>query len=101
MSFLKSLFSPSMQRTTVIENFIETLADRQGDHCEFVKFIKFESVVEFMKDKGARVLSVGDSYPNESILYSLKVGSKSYEVRASRSVDKMGTLITSKYSANK
>lgn len=100
MSFLKSLFSRKMQQATVIENFIETLALRQGDHCEFVKFISFENVEVFMKDKGARVLSVGDPYPNESVVYGLSLGGKKYDVRASRSIDRAGALITSTFSEN-
>lgn len=90
------MFSPKMQQATVIEQFVETLAGREGKHCEFVKFISFEKVESFMKDKGARVLSVGSPYPEESVLYALRMGAKTYEVRASRSFDRGGVLITSK-----
>jgi hypothetical protein len=45
MSFLKSLFSPKMQRATVFENLIETLAVR-NDHCEWLKKIPYERLTE-------------------------------------------------------
>lgn len=100
MSFLKSLFSPKMQRATVIEHLIETLARRdgyQGSHCEHVKVLSFENVEAFMKDQSARVIEVGGSYPNESVLYGLTVDGKNYEVRASRAIDRATVLITSKF----
>lgn len=97
MSFFKSLFSPKIQRATVIEHLIESLARRQGDHCEHVKVLKFEAVEEFMKDRDALILSSGDAYPNESVLYSVSWGGTNYQVRASRSMDRSGVLITSDF----
>lgn len=100
MSFFKSLFSPKMQRATVIEHLIESLARCQGDHCEYVKVLGFEAVAEFMKDRDALILSSGDAYPNESVLYSVSWGGTNYDVRASRSIDRSGVMITSYFAGH-
>lgn len=97
MSFLKSLFSPKMQRATVIEHLIETLARRDEDHCNWVQPLSFEHVEAYMKDQRVRVLSVGQPFPDESVLYLVCMGPHSYEVRASRASGNRGVLFTSKF----
>ena len=87
-----------MQRATVIEHLIQTLALRTGDHCDYVEVLRFEAVEECMRDRGARVLSTGDPYPNESVVYRVALLGKSYDVRVTRSINRTGVLITSKFS---
>lgn len=97
MSFLKSLFSPVMQRETVLEHLIETLA-RNDDHCEYVKVISFENAQEFMTAKKARIVWETDPYPRESTVYNVRVGANDYDVRVSRAeIGLPGVLITSKF----
>jgi hypothetical protein len=96
MSFLKALFSSKFQDESYIEHWIEKLAQRD-DHCEFLREVKFDAVAQLMNDRRAQVLSTGDPYPNESVLYRLPVRGRHYEVRATRSVDRAGVLLTSKF----
>jgi hypothetical protein len=96
MSFLKSLFSPKMQRETVFEHLIETLAVR-NDHCEWLKKIPYETATKYMNDAGARVLQTGSPYPQESVLYEIVINGRAYGVRTSRDMQKTGILLTSQY----
>ncbi|MFI8684128.1 hypothetical protein ACIGFJ_17385 [Brevundimonas diminuta] len=96
MSFLKSLFSPKMQRATVIEHLIETLA-RKDDHCEWVQVLHFEQLQDYMNQNAAHVVLSGDPYPNESVVYHVWVGANDYDVRVSRADGSRGVLITSKF----
>ncbi|WP_287004884.1 hypothetical protein [Sphingobium sp.] len=96
MSFLKSLFSPKMQRATVFEHLIETLAAR-NDHCEWLKKIPYETATKYMNDAGARILQTGSAYPQESVLYEIVVNGRAYGVRTSRDMQKTGILLTSQY----
>ena len=96
MSFLKSLFSPKMQRATVIEHLIETLA-RKDDHCEWVQVLNFEQLQDYMTQNAARVILSGDPYPKESVVYHVWVGANDYDVRVSRADGSRGVLITSKF----
>ncbi|WP_288949819.1 hypothetical protein [uncultured Paracoccus sp.] len=95
MSFLKSLFSTKMQRATVFEHLIETLAVKD-DHCEWVKKISFETATKYMNEAGARVIQSGQPYPEESVLYEVIVNGRAYSVRTSRDVQRTGILLTSK-----
>lgn len=95
MSFLKSLFSPSMQRETVIEHLIETLSKR-ADPCEWVQVLNFEQLQEYMTKKSATVIVDGDPYPNESVVYHVWIGANDYDVSVSRAFASRGVLITSK-----
>ena len=72
-----------MQRATVFEHLIETLAVR-SDKCEWVKKISYETAERYMKEAGARVLQTGDPYPEESVLYEIVVNERAYCVRTSR-----------------
>jgi len=96
MSFLKSLFSPKMQRATVFEHLIETLAVK-SDKCEWVKKISYETAERYMKEAGARVLQTGDPYPEESVLYEIVVNERAYCVRTSRDMQRTGILLTSQF----
>lgn len=96
MSFLKSLFSPKMQRATVFEHLIETLAVR-NDHCEWVKKISYDTATKYMNEAGARVLQTGAPYPEESVLYEIVVNKRSYAVRVSRDIQRTGILFTSQF----
>lgn len=96
MSFLKSLFSPKMQRATVFEHLIETLAAR-NDHCEWVKKISFETATKYMSEAGARVIQSGAPYPEESVLYEVIVNGRAYTVRTSRDMQRTGILLTSEF----
>lgn len=96
MSFLKSLFSPKMQRATVFEHLIETLAARD-DHCEWVKKISFETATKYMSEAGARVIQPGEPYPEESVLYEVIVNGRAYRVRTSRDMQRTGILLTSEF----
>lgn len=84
-----------MQRTTVFENLIETLA-ASDDHCEWLKKISYETATRYMNDAGARVIQTGNSYPEESVLYEIGVNGKTYHVRASRDMQRTGILLTSR-----
>lgn len=95
MSFLKALFSPKFQDESYIEHWIEKLA-RRDDPCEYLREVKFSSVADLMADRRAQVLSPGDPFPNESVLYRLPLRGRNYEVRATRSMDRGGVLLTSK-----
>jgi len=95
MSFLKSLFSPKIQRATVFEHLIETLAARD-DHCEWLKKISYETASRYMSEAGARVIQTGEAYPEESVLYEVHVNKKIYHVRTSRDMQRTGILLTSK-----
>lgn len=97
MNFLKSLFSTRIQRATVFEHMIETLAAR-SDHCEWLKKISYETATSYMNDVGARVLQTGKPYPEESVLYEITVNERAYCVRTSRDVQRTGILLTSKFS---
>jgi hypothetical protein len=94
MSFLKSLFSPKMQRATVFEHLIETLAV-SSDKCEWLKKISYETAERYMKEAGARVLKTGKPYPEESVLYEIVVNERAYCVRTSRDMHRTGILLTS------
>lgn len=96
MSFLKSLFSPKMQRATVIEHLIETLA-RKDDPCEWVQILHFEQLQDYMNQNAARVILSGDPYPNESVVYRVWVGANDYDVSVGRADGSRGVLITSKF----
>lgn len=96
MNFLKSLFSPKMQRATVFEHLIETLAV-QDDHCEWLKKISYEMATSYMNEAGARVLMTGDPYPEESVLYEVTVNGRTYGVRTSRDMQRTGILLTSQF----
>jgi len=96
MSFLKSLFSPKMQRATVFEHLIETLAV-SNDHCEWLKKIPYETATKYMNDAGARILQTGSPYPQESVLYEIVINGRTYGVRTSRDMQKTGILLTSQY----
>jgi predicted MarR family transcription regulator len=96
MSFLKSLFSPRMQRATVFEHLIETLAIR-SDKCEWVKKISYEMAARYMKEAGAHVLQAGNSYPEESVLYEIVVNERAYRVRTTRDMQRTGILLTSEF----
>lgn len=95
LSFLKSLFSPSMQRETVIEHLIETLA-RKADPCEWVQVLQYEQLQEYMAKKSAKLVLSGGPYPNESVVHQVRVGPNDYDVRVSRATGSRGVLITSK-----
>jgi len=96
MSFLKSLFSPRMQRATVFEHLIETLAVK-SDHCEWLRKISYETATTYMKEAGARVLRAGKPYPEESVLYELIINERAYGVMVSRDIQRTGILFTSKF----
>lgn len=96
MSFLKSLFSGKMQRATVFEHLIESLAVK-SDHCEWVKNIPFETATKFMNETGARIIQTGKPYPEESVLYEVIVNGRAYGVRTSRDMQRTGILLTSMF----
>ena len=85
-----------MQRATVFEHLIETLAVR-SDHCEWLKKISYETATSYMNDAGARVLQTGKPYPEESVLYEIVVNERAYCVRTSRDVQRTGILLTSQF----
>ncbi len=96
MSFFKSLFSPKMQRATVFEHLIETLAKRD-DHCEWLQKISYETATNFMNEAGAHVLRTGKPYPEESVLYEVIVNKRVYRVMTSRDIQRKGILLTAKF----
>ena len=96
MNFLKSIFSPRMQRATVFEHLIETLAAKD-DKCEWLKKISYETATTYMNEAGARVLQTGDPYPGESVLYEIIVNKRTYGVRTSRDIQRTGILLTSQF----
>lgn len=85
-----------MQRATVFEHFIETLAIKD-DHCEWVKKISFETATKYMNEACARVIQSEQPYPEESVLYEVIVNGRAYSVRTSRDVLRTGTLLASKF----
>lgn len=96
MSFLKSLFSQKMQRATVFEHLIETLAV-SDDHCEWLKKVSYELASKYMAEAGARILREGRPYPEESVLYEITVNNRTYGVMTSRDIQQKGILFTSKF----
>jgi uncharacterized LabA/DUF88 family protein len=96
MKFLKSLFSPKIQRATVFEHLIETLANR-NDPCEWLKKISYETAASYMNEAGARVLQTGNPFPEESVLYEVIVNKRVYRVMASRDMQRTGILLTAKF----
>lgn len=96
MSFFKSLFSQKARRAEVFEHLIETISNKD-DQCEWIKGLSFEAATTYMKEAGARVLSTGDPYPEESVLYEVIVNKRAYRVLTSRDMQKTGILLTAEF----
>lgn len=86
-----------MQRATVFEHLIETLA-RRDDPCEWLQKISYEAATSYMNEAGARVLRTGKPYPEESVLYEVIVNKRAYRVMTSRDMQRRGVLFTAKFS---
>ena len=94
MGILKALFASAFQNGTDIEQWIQKLAVRE-DHCEFMRETRFEILAKFMVERRAQVLSSGEPYPRESVLFRVSVQGGLYDVRVSRAVNEHGILLTS------
>lgn len=93
VSFLRSLFSPKMQRATVIEHLIETLARNERDQTTYVKFLDFDGVQAYMTSKRARLLARQER-PYLTETYEVWLNGNNYEVKFSR--EHIGVIITSR-----
>jgi hypothetical protein len=97
MGLLKALFASAFQNVTDIEEWIQKLAVRDNQ-CEFLQTTSFETLAKFMADRRAQVLSSGEPYPDESVLYRVSVRGRLYDVRVSRAIYLHGILLTSELS---
>ena len=97
MSFLKSLFSPKMQRATVIDHIIRRLADEGSIIGMAVREISYRDVLEYMQGRECRIINQVNKGDHYWIEFEVWIGGNNFVVCLGKTFEGDGSVLTARW----